>query len=132
MLSEIGEIVDGVEHRVNRLGNIVMHIESGNFFGLDLLRSNFTVSGEKMQKNRANIGGVVLTGGAIEHGSKVDLINRCNDLRNERLLGSLLEVKRELELAPEIFCGSDLRSGAVGRSNKRAWISRAYPRDGVR
>ncbi len=55
MLSKIGKIVDGVEHCVERLGNVVMHIESGHFLGVDLLWCNFTMSGKKMQKNRANI-----------------------------------------------------------------------------
>jgi hypothetical protein len=130
MLSKIGEIVDGVEHSVNRLGNIIMHIESGHFFGLDLLWSNFTVSGKKMQENRAKVGGV-LTSGAIEQGSEVDMINRCNNLRNKRFLGSLTEVEGELELAPDVFGCVDLWASAGGRRNKRAGIGRANPRDGV-
>ena len=89
------------------------------------------MSGKKVQKHSSNISRV-LASNTIEQGSEIDWINRFNNLRDERLLCSLTEVKGELELTPYIFCSFKLRSGAVSRWSKWAWIRRTNPRDGIR
>jgi hypothetical protein len=67
----------------------------------------------------------------IEQGLKIDWINRFNNLRNERLLCSLTEVKGELELTLYIFCSFKLGSGAISRWSKWAWIRRTNPWNGI-
>jgi hypothetical protein len=88
------------------------------------------VSGKKVQRHSLNISRV-LANITIEQGSEIDWFNRFNNLRNERLLCSLTEVKGELELTPYIFGSFKLRSGAVSRWSKWAWIRRTNPRDGI-
>jgi hypothetical protein len=68
MLRKINEIVDSVEDSVNRERDVVVHVESGHFLRLDLLRRNLPMSGKKMHQNSANIRGV-LAGSAVEQGS---------------------------------------------------------------
>ena len=65
MISQIDEIVNSVEDGVDGLGKVVMHVVGSHFLSLDLLRSNFAIRGEKMQKNCTEISRV-LTGGAIK------------------------------------------------------------------
>lgn len=105
-----------------------MHIVGSHFFGLDLLRCDFAMSSKEMLQDSTNISRI-LTSGAIEQSSEVDWIDRVNNLRDERLLCGLTEVERELELAPNIFGGINLRSCASGRRDKWTGIGRANPRD---
>jgi hypothetical protein len=83
---------------------------------------------KEMLQDNTNISRI-LTGGAIEQSSEVDGINRVNNLRDERLLRGLTEVERELERAPNIFGGFNLRRRASGRRDKWTGIGRANPRD---
>ena len=86
------------------------------------------MSSKQMLQNRTNISRI-LTGYAIEQRSEVDLINRVNNLRDERLLRGLTEVEGEPELAPNIFGGFNLRRSASGRRDEWTGIGRANPRD---
>ena len=117
MFSKLNKIFNGIEDSVNRLRDVVMHIVEFYFLPLNLLLSNFAVSGEKMEDHSANAGGV-LAGGAVEQCSNVNRVNRLNNLGNKSFLCSLTELERLLEFAPNIFGGFNLRaSAACGGTN---------------
>ena len=130
VVGEVCKVVDGIKDYVDRLGNVKMHVEDGHFLCLDLLRSDFTMGGKKMKKHSTNIVRV-LASGAIEQGSKVDRVDRGDDLRNERLLCGLTEVELEFEFAPNIFGRFDLGGSAGRRGNEWAWVDGSNPGDCV-
>jgi hypothetical protein len=88
------------------------------------------VSDKEVQKHGTNISRV-LASNTIEQGLEKDWINRFNNLLNELLFYSLTVVKGELELMPYIFGRFKLRSSAIIRWSKWAWIRRTIPRDGI-
>ena len=105
-----------------------MHAEDGRFFGFDLLGRDFAIRGEQVLKNGTNIVGI-LTGGTIEQGSKVDGVDGGNDLRNERLLCGLTEVKVGLAFKPGFFGRRATGSGTGNGGSEGSWVDRANPRD---
>ena len=75
---------------------------------------NFAIRGEEMQNYGSKISRV-LTSSAIQQGTKIELINGVNDLRDERLLCRLTDVESELEFMPDILGSLNLWAGAGGR-----------------
>ena len=68
----------------------------------------------------------VLASGAIEQGSEVHGIDGFHNLRNERLLRCLTEVKLLFEFFPDILGGFN-DCGCASRGNKGTWIAWGYP-----
>jgi hypothetical protein len=59
-----------------------------------------------------------LASGSVEEGTKVERVNGFNNLCNKSFLCGLTEFESVIELAPDIFGGFELRSGASRRRDK--------------